>query len=209
VVFGAEVKKYQKVEFNKYLVYPYIDGAAVSEPILQQRYPQTYKYLMGYRDILAARSSIAASRLRWYELVRRRDEEWLRQPKLLIRDLAPETSFAVDPGGAVFIVGGTAVIPQQEEHLYPLLAYLNSKHVDSLVRRTTPQFRGSFQKFEPQHLQRIPVLVRLVEDAEFARHLGELARDAVAQRGLRTDTTERIDSVVGEAMRAIGLDQAR
>jgi hypothetical protein len=86
------------------------------------------------------------------------------------------------------------------------LAYLNSKHVDSLVRRTTPQFRGSFQKFEPQHLQRIPVLLRLVEDAEFARHLGELARDAVAEGGLRTDTTERIDSVVEEAMRALGLD---
>lgn len=209
VVFGAEVRKYHKVAFNKYLVYPYVDGVAISEPLLEQRYPQTYKYLSAYRDILAARASIAASGLRWYELVRRRDEEWLRQPKLLIRDLAPETSFAVDPDGAVFIVGGTAVIPQQEELLYPLLAYLNSRPVDSLVRRTTPQFRGSFQKFEPQHLQRIPVLRRLVEDAEFARHLGELARDAVAEGGLRADTTERIDAVVGEAMRALGLDQAR
>ena len=176
---------------------------------MQERYPQTYKYLLAYREILAARSSIAASGLRWYELVRRRDEEWLRQPKLVIRDLAPETSFAVDAEGEVFIVGGTAVIPQQEELLYPLLAYLNSKYVDSLVRRTTPQFRGNFQKFEPQHLQRIPVLVRLVEDAEFARQLGELARDAVAESGLRTETTERINLVVGEAMRALGLDQAR
>ena len=203
VVFGAEVRRYEEISYNKYLLYPYINGTALSEPEIAARYPQTYRYLLNYRDILAARASISASGLRWYELVRRRDEDWLRRPKLLIRDLAPETSFAVDPDGSVFIVGGTAVVPEQEDLLFPLLAYLNSKHINALVRRTTPQFRGNFQKFEPQHLQAIPVLVRFLEDAEFAQRLGELARRATStsesSRALITDT---IESIIEEAMLA-------
>ena len=205
VVYGAEVQKYEKVSFNKYLLYPYIRGTVLSEPEMQLRYPQTYKYLQNYREILSARSSISASGLRWYELVRRRDEDWLRRPKLLIRVLAPETSFAVDPDGNVFIVGGTAVMPEQEELLFPLLAYLNSRYINSLVRRTTPQFRGNFQKFEPQHLQGIPVLLRLVEDLEFARQLGELAQEAVAAGSSRNTIIDAIDLLVEGAVRAAGI----
>ena len=126
VVFGAEVKKFGIVSYDKYLIYPYKDGSVLSEGELELRYPQIYKYLLGYRDILSARLSISASGLRWYELVRRRDEEWLRRPKLLIRDLAPEISFAADEGGGVFIVGGTAVTPQEESCFPPCLHILTA-----------------------------------------------------------------------------------
>jgi hypothetical protein len=208
VVFGAEVRKYDQVSYNKYLLYPYVEGAVLSEAELKLRYPQTFRYLQSYRDILSARSSIAASGLRWYELVRRRDEEWLRRPKLLIRDLAPETSFAVNSEGNVFIVGGTAVMPEQEELLFPLLAYLNSKHINSLVRRTTPQFRGSFQKFEPQHLQGIPILSRLLEDSTFTEQLGELARQVVATATPQRDVIiDEVDSMIEKAMRNAGIAQ--
>ena len=206
VVFGAEVRKYDSVSYNKFLIYPYVRGSVLSEGELELRYPQTFKYLVSYRDILSARASISASGLRWYELVRRRDEEWLRRPKLLIRDLAPEVSFAVDADGDIFIVGGTAVTPQDEDLLFPLLAYLNSSHVNALVRRTTPQFRGSFQKFEPQHLQGIPILRRLLEDQVFSGYLDELGRVASASTGMaRLTASAEIDGVVGAAMREAGI----
>jgi hypothetical protein len=210
VVFGAEVRKFEQVRYNKYLLYPYVGGTLLSEAEMELRYPQTFKYLVGYREILSARASIGASGLRWYELVRRRDEAWLRCPKLLIRDLAPETSFAVNPDGSVFIVGGTAVVPEQEELLFPMLAYLNSKPINSFVQRTTPQFRGGFQKFEPQHLQGIPVLARLVEDAQFADQLGALARQMVEVGEARREViVAEIDTLVGEAMRSAGISVGR
>ncbi|WP_341859778.1 N-6 DNA methylase [Qipengyuania sp. GPGPB31] len=206
VVFGAEVRKFEAVSYSKYLLYPYEGGSAISEGELELRYPQAFKYLHSYRDILSSRASIASSGLKWYELVRRRDEEWLRRPKLLIRDLAPEISFAVDADGEVFIVGGTAVAPEQEELLFPLLAYLNSSHVNALVKRTTPQFRGSFQKFEPQHLQSIPVLRRLIEDEAFQRQLDELARLAVTSSGeAKSTAVGDIDRVVEAAMREANI----
>lgn len=206
VVFGAEVRKFEAVSYSKYLIYPYDGGSALSEGELELRYPQAFKYLVSYRDILSSRASIAASGLHWFELVRRRDEAWLRRPKLLIRDLAPEISFAVDADGDVFIVGGTAVTPEREELLFPLLAYINSSHVNSLVKRVTPQFRGSFQKFEPQHLQNIPVLRRLVEDENFQTQLDELARLAVSTTGAnKSAAMADIDRIVETAMREAGI----
>ena len=212
VVFGSEVRKYEVVTPNKYLLYPYIKGVLVSEAEMQLRYPQTYRYLISYREILDGRTSIISSGLKWYELVRRRHEEWLSRPKLLIRDLAPETSFAIDPVGSAFIVGGTAIIPERDDLLLPLLGYLNSKSIDALVRRSTPQFRGSFQKFEPQHLQRIPVLSMLLEDDKFADALtlltqAALAVDVDAER--RHERLVGIDRFVERAMRNLGVEVDR
>ncbi len=75
-------------------------------------------------------------------------------------------------------------MPQDSDLLLPLLAYLNSSVIDTLVRRTTPQFRGDFQKFEPQHLQAIPVLNRLIDDASFGAKLAKLATDVIAARSM-------------------------
>ena len=209
VVFGGEVRRYDQVDYSKYLLYPYQDGVPLSEAELEREFPQTYRYLASYRDILAARTSIGASGLRWYELVRRRDTEWLRKPKLLIRDLAPETAFAIDPSGGIFIVGGTAVVPETEELLLPLLAYLNSKPVNSLMRRITPQFRGGFQKFEPQHLQQIPVLRQIVEDqllSDLLANLAAAASDPTRSVGEREADSSEIDRVVMAAMGSAGID---
>ena len=118
VIFGSELQRYDFAIPTKWLLYPYTDGKVVAEPELERFFPNTMAYFDQYREILAARGSIAASGLRWYELVRRRDEEWLTQPKLLIRDLAPETSFAVDVAGNAFLVGGTAVVPQREDSYF-------------------------------------------------------------------------------------------
>jgi predicted RNA methylase len=211
VVFGGEVLRYQKPEPTKYLLYPYVAGVAISEAELQRDYPLTFKYLTSYRDILASRTSVIASGLRWYELVRRRDIEWLSKPKLLIRDLAPETAFAPDPDGSIFLVGGTAVVPVSEDDLFPLLAYLNSRPVSELIRRTTPQFRGGFQKFEPRHLERVPVLRRLLDDRAFAEQLGELASRVSAPDlsvGEREALSAQIDEIIEQAFAAPGVEEA-
>lgn len=171
VVYGSQVQRYEKVMPTQRLLYPYRRNAALSESELQSRYPYTWQYFIRNRDFLSARGSLKKSGGRWYELIWPRDESWLRKPKLLIRDLAPETAFAADQTGTTFLVGGTAVVPEDTNLLVALMAYLNSKVIDNLVRRATPQFRGDFQKFEPQHLASVPILNRFIEDPEFSNQL--------------------------------------
>ena len=171
VVFGSDIQRYDLVTSTRYLLYPYRGGQVIDENSLKEQFPRAYEYLNSYRDILAERSSIKAGGLRWYELVRKRDEAWLSQPKLLIRDLATETSFAADRLGETYLVGGTAVVPMSTDILLPLLAYLNSQAVTQYLSEITPSFRGGFQKFEPQHLQRVPVPRIVIEDADVADQL--------------------------------------
>jgi hypothetical protein len=145
---------------------------------------------------------------RFYELIWPRDEAWLRSPKLMIRDLAPSTAFAVDIAGRVFLVGGTCVVPENPELLLALMAYLNSSTIDRLVRQTTPQFRGSFQKFEPQHIQTIPVLDRLLEDAALIEQLAALARtivDSEEGSAARKEAERQVDTIVHDVAAQRGV----
>jgi hypothetical protein len=67
-------------------------------------------------------------------------------------------------------------------HSSPNLAYLNSSFVDAFVRRMTPQFRGDFQKFEPQHLASVPILDRLMGDESFPAQLASMALRVIDAR---------------------------
>lgn len=165
VVFGSDIQRYDLIEPRQMLIYPYYRGSVLTESEFRDLSPKTFAYLSNYRTMLSNRSSITASGLRWYELVRKRDEAWLTSPKLLIRDLATRTSFALDSTGEVFLVGGTAVVPADPQTLLPLLGYLNSSTASEYLAALTPAFRRSFQKFEPQHLNQLPV-PRAIADSE-------------------------------------------
>lgn len=156
VVYGSSVQRYERLEpAQQYLLYPYKGGMLYPEETLKNEFPETYNYLRFYYDYLVQRKSL--SNQKWYELVRSRDEVWLTSKKLLIRDLATIPSFALDERGEIFILSGTAVVPNDENMLLSLLGYLNSKVVEWYLRQTTSTFKAGFQKFEPRHLMEIPI----------------------------------------------------
>lgn len=179
VIFGTEIQRYDTVQPTKLLLYPYRRGAPIEESEFRTRFPNTWEYLERYRYPLAERGSLTRTGGKWYELIWKRDEAWLKSPKLLIRDLITETAFAIDHTGETFLVGGTAVVPENPELLWPLLGYLNSSIVTEHLRQSTPAFRGGFQKVEPRHLDSIPVPFRLLRDADFASQIATSARRAV------------------------------
>jgi type I restriction-modification system DNA methylase subunit len=203
-VFGGSIQRYEVIKTDSYLLFPYRNDSVVPEVELQKDYPRTYEYLLRYKDLLADRSSIEASGLRWYELVRKRDITWLNSPKLLIRDLATSTSFAVDTTGATYLIGGTAIVPANPEDLFALLAYLNSKLVNQYLSQITPLFKRGFQKFEPQHLQRVPVLNDLYSGTGLHEKLTELAHRVLEAKlsNLEEEQTKvetEIDRIIYEA----------
>jgi type I restriction-modification system DNA methylase subunit len=201
VIFGPDIQRYRPLRWSQMLLYPYRRGAVLSETELQDSYPGTYQYLSRYRDLLAARTSNTG---RWYELVRQRDENWLSSSKLLSRDLASRTSFTIDSEG-LYLVGGTAVIPPNSDAAFPLLAYLNSSTATEYLRELTPAFRGAFQKFEPQHLNQLPIPQFLADLGESAVRLGELAKQVLQSRTEGDDNGEHpaereIDDIVASAV---------
>ncbi len=211
VVFGSELERYSIVEPTRRILYPYRGNVALGELELKDRYPQTFEYLWFYRDLLSARSSLKGTGSEFWELIRPRDERWMRRPKLLIRDLAPATAFAIDERGSAFLVGGTAVVPADPELCIPLAAYLNSRVVSALVKQQTPSFRGDFQKFEPGVLSAIPVLQQLTDDDAFAAKLKELGQRCIGLEAGSTDLAaieSQIDKLIIDSASAFGAELA-
>jgi N-6 DNA Methylase/TaqI-like C-terminal specificity domain len=201
VVYGAQVEAYRRVMAGSFIIYPYLDGVVIEEAKLSASYPLTYKYLRSYRSLLESRTSVAASGRKWFELIRHRDQSKLQRAKLLMRDLATTTAFALDDIGSTFLVGGTAVVPNDSAILKPLLAYLNSVLINWYLAPMTPSFRSEFQKFEPQHLSNIPVLSDVVEDEGTQQELtgfvdAAIAAQESANTGAYDDARRGIDRVV-------------
>jgi methylase of polypeptide subunit release factors len=209
LMFGSELARFKQVTPTRKLLYPYRGGQAISELELRERFPRTQEYLWAYRDILAARASLRGTGAEHYELIRPRDERWLRRPKLLIRDLAPATAFAADINGTAFLVGGTAVVPAVPDHTLPLLAYLNSPLISRFAERQAPTFKGDFYKFEPGVLSAIPVLIAVLDSDEIMQQLGMLAqrRLDVEHTGEKAMLIERaIDDLIVQAAQSTGID---
>jgi|GEM_PF-1623584 len=182
VIYGSNIQRYDLVKPQKFLLYPYRGGRLIPEADLRTEFPQALRYFETYRSLLLARTSVVNKGKFWYELATQRNEAWLNKKKLIIRDLAVETSFAYDDTGSTFLVGGTAVVPEDESLLLPLLAYLNSSLSNWFLNQITPSFRADFQKFEPKHLESIPVLTEIVEDVGVAGKLTEMALTAIRAR---------------------------
>lgn len=180
VVFGSQIESYKHVSTSSYLLYPYQRGLVIESEVLEEKFPLTFRYLSTYKSMLASRVSLINSGRQWYELVRHRHQEKLESPKLMMRDLAMKTAFALDDGGGIYLVGGTAVIPTDPTLLKPLLAYLNSVLANWYLAPITPSFQGNFQKFEPQHLANLPVLTEVFEDAEIREALSTLIDESLA-----------------------------
>lgn len=179
VVYGSQVEPFRRVAPSSYIIYPYLSGEVLDEEKLASAYPLTHRYLLTYRPLLESRTSVAASGRKWFELVRHRDQSKLHRPKLLMRDLATTTAFAIDDLGTTYLVGGTAVVPNDSTILKPLLAYLNSVLTNWYLEPMTPSFRAEFQKFEPQHLSNIPILTDVVDNESTQLELSALVDEAI------------------------------
>jgi hypothetical protein len=140
--------------------------------------------------------------------VRRREESWLKAPKLICRDLAVRTSFAIDEIGSSLLVGGTAVVPADPRDLYILLGFLNSRFANELLGQITPAFRGGFRKIEPQHLERVAVPISQLQEPSVSAELVELVRLAIERSSNQDDHSfrnleRRIDDAIEQSLVAV------
>lgn len=209
VVFGSDIRRFDLVRTTRFLLYPYLDGEVIPEESLRQDYPLTYRYLSKVRTVLESRSSIEHAGREWYELAWPRSAEWLTRRKLLSKELSTRVSFALDDVGGTFIVGGLGVVPQDERHMLPLVAFLNSNLANWFLRSTAPTFQSQFYKLESQQLQNLPVPRRLFEDHEAAAPICELAQmliSAIAhgEEGRQRELDAELDAAVAQFL---GIDQ--
>ena len=174
VALGGRIQKYGSLFGDRFMLYAYQHGQAMNERELSEIAPKLWKYFKDNEDLLSIRSSLSNTGKAWFELIRQRNRDWLERPKLLIKDLVTQPSFALDLEGDYYLTSGSAVVPIESADLLPLLGYLNSAVSAWLLRSSMPTFRSGFQKLEPRHLEFLPVPEILVADTEPRDRIAEL-----------------------------------
>lgn len=208
-VSGSSIQRYELPPIDQYVIYPYRGGQPLTESELAYTAPLLHRYLKSHEVVLRQRQSLAASAGEWFALIWPRDEDWLTSPKLLTRELVTAPAFASDLDGSCFLIGGTAVVASQE-HLLPLLGYLNSAVSKWYLWSGLPVFGSGFHKIEPRHLSQLPVPAELLADDVVRAELSRLVQDrllsysGVGQTRLETKVDALINRIAGVPARFLG-----
>jgi len=161
------------------------DGHAelLSPAELAKRAPLTWQYLQQNRKELERRERGRFRGDAWYQYGRTQALEVVGRPKLLTADLAKRMAFSLDSSGELHLLGGAAggygLLPARQELFAPLLALLNSKLLEWMLRPPglSSPFRGGWFSCEARFINLLPI--RLPENPQDLRALGELAERAV------------------------------
>ena len=211
VLKGKHIRRFRIQPSGEYVIYPYenVTGNTklLSENVLQDAYPVTYSYLSRHRSILSARGSVNMHYPAWYALWNPRQIERFQRPKLLTQVLANKATFAIDPAGEYWFVGGGnagvyGIIPKPDltVDIWFLLGYLNSTFFDQYVKSVSSRFRGGFYSYAKRFIQSAPVRVTGLSTQEYdaVTHVGNLVRSGYDQTTSYPSIWPEVDRIITE-----------
>lgn len=200
------------------LLYPYIDGERVSETLLRNEFPKTWKLLLRSREELEKRGPVKKGTLEWWRPERPRIPENLVRPKIVTPHLVLVPRYSLDSAGMYGVLRSPFMYPVDpdpgSELLRFFLAVLNSSACHWHVMRHSKTYSRGYAMLEPNTLKPTPVPDPFsVADGTMLRILGLVDErlGASGEREARAMESE-IDAVVADLYgltlaerRAIGI----
>ncbi len=126
-------------EHDLFVLYPHIEENGKVVPINLDAYPKAKEYLESNRPQLEARTYLAESDRRWYEIWVHQFPNDFRQRKLITPDISAHNRFAIDDGA--FFVNGTCfyiILKDKSDNSYfSVLGLLNSKVIEYFHKTTS------------------------------------------------------------------------
>ncbi|WP_254449463.1 Eco57I restriction-modification methylase domain-containing protein [Anabaena sp. UHCC 0253] len=164
---GREIKPYQLLYSNKVLIIPYESTNGninlIKEDKLQIQFPLTFEYLTRNKQFLENREKGKMIGSKWYAYIYPKNLELMQQPKILVPDIANQSSFGWDEQGDYAFTSGYGIIlkdPVQESIKY-VLGLLNSKLLDFYLKKISTIMRGGFFRYFTQFIEQLPI--RLID----------------------------------------------
>ena len=165
-VKGKNIRKYH-IDFtpNEYALYPYDDnGKLIDITEIKKKFPLAYDYLSNStnKKILLDREKGRFKKI-WWSYSRPQNMQIVFNEKILTPFNAFENSFALDQSlDFVFsagVSGAYGIILKDREnfsYLY-LLALLNSKITEFMIRNISTSLRGGFYSYENKYIRQLPI----------------------------------------------------
>lgn len=191
---GANIQKFE-----------FFDPGSIE--LFEDRFPKAWKYLRKHENELRRREddrfkeSRSESHL-WYGATYPRGLDYYFRPKLVLQLLSRRNSFTFDKQGEfVFQAGGKGggvygfAPGERVSDLGALLAFLNSKVADFLIKQTSSVYGGRFYSYADQFLRDLPVAVGLLEkNNNTAKHLSRIAESLIGFVAKQIELRHRIES---------------
>lgn len=187
-IYDLQLERYQKIEPNSFLVFPYYrEGKRMklyrlSE--IRQRFPYGFAYLLTQKEKLKRRSVAGLSDENWHQFGR--SQSLLRfdgSEHLLWPVLSKGANYVYDDGDITFTGGGNGPyygLEKKEdvrEHLFYLQAILNHSLMEAQVKSRASAFRGGYYSHGKQFVEQLPIY-RICFDDERERGL----HDAIVEQ---------------------------
>ncbi|HEX5483036.1 MAG TPA: N-6 DNA methylase [Terriglobia bacterium] len=168
--------------------------------LFEDRFPKAWKYLCKHEEKLRAREDHRyeqgkSEEHNWYGATYPRGLDYYFRPKLVLQLLSRRNSFAVDQEGKfVFQAGGKGggvygIAPASEVgNLRLLLAFLNSRLADFLMKQVSSVYGGRFYSYADQFLKGLPIIETILdENSTPARKLASLADQLTNNAAIRAE----------------------
>lgn len=167
---SLNIKRYELIDVNKRLIFPYRldDGKSslISPEEYKKLYPLTWAYLEGNKKKLSLRNKGNVSRSEWYGYIYKKNHTRLATPKLLVPSIGTGSCFAADLSGKYYFVGsgggggggyGISLPPDAKLSYLYLLGLLNSTLLSSYLKNVSTPFRGGYIALNRQYITQLPI----------------------------------------------------
>ncbi|MFB6182600.1 MAG: Eco57I restriction-modification methylase domain-containing protein, partial [Candidatus Nanohaloarchaea archaeon] len=162
---GEEIKRYNRPNPKKFLLFPYEKEDGEFKPISLEDYPGVANYLRENKSALAQRYDIKNSSLKWYELRACDYYDKFEEEKIIYPDISKVANFTIDDGTFVDMTG---FILDSDSKLH--LSLLNSSLLEWYLSVECAKARGGYLRFKTQYMNNLP----LITDEEVPRLEGKV-----------------------------------
>ena len=157
-----EMRHYQTPKTTeKYLFYPYHDGKKLDKTFIEEKYPNTWRYLESKSLKLSSRKSLTRYNKEWWEPLWPRLPENMMRPKIVTPHLVLFPKFSVDFEGK-FAVSHSPLLYLKEgvdevNTLKIYAAILNSSICNWYISSHSHKYQRGYLVLEPSTLASVPI----------------------------------------------------
>lgn len=156
---------FESIEGNAQIIFPYKiveeEAYLIEEETLKSVYPLAWSYLNEFKEDLEKRS-LQGNNPKWYQYGRSQSlAKFHNTEKLIWPVLATKAPYVIDKNNLLFTGGGNGpyygLINQSNYSLNYFLGILSHPVIESMVKASASEFRGSYYSHGKQFIEKIPI----------------------------------------------------
>jgi len=171
ILKSSDIHRYFISAGNYYVIFPYkyvgkkgpeFNAEFIEEDEMKTKYPKTFEYLVKKRHFLETREEGRwKGSTRWYEYSRAQNFGCHPLLKIITPGISTDADYALDEEGYYIDRGSYGIILKEGvdiSYKY-LLALLNSKVLDFVLKSTSPFISGGYYSYQTKYLNNLPIKI--------------------------------------------------